>query len=466
MNAKNKNQCKIISTLPKKGKLTLWNNTVDTIIKILYNNKQYDIYIKEYNSKIRKLKVAIYKENNEYFENDWFEIGTSHFLSCKFGKLLAKKFYKWIEDNRDCGFKIDYEKNLIELRLNKCDINNITYGYDKKIYIKCNTCESSILRKPHNIVKRCGCSVCMNRVVIKGINDIATTHPYLIKYFESIDNAYKHSCSSNENVNIKCIDCGYIKNMKICDFFRSGIRCTKCGDGVSYPEKFMMKFLDILNLKYKTQYNPSWAKRYKYDFYIESLNCIIETHGNQHYQENNCFKRSLKDEQANDKIKKKLAQENNIMYYIIIDARKSNVNWIKNSILNSKIVEIVHDISNIDWNSCGIYAESNLLKLVCSIYNNNNKIKPKELANIVSVSKSTIVNWLNRGNDLGLCFYNGKDSIILSNSKKIINTNTGEVFNSLTDAAKKYNTTISNIHHNCKNRTKTAVGYKWEYYIE
>lgn len=47
--------------------------------------------------------------------------------------------------------------------------------------------------------------------------------------------------------------------------------------------------------------------------------------------------------------------------------------------------------------------------------------------------------------------------------KQVRNIDTGEVFNSITEAAKKYYTCDTNIHHACKGVNKTAIGYRWEF---
>ena len=48
-----------------------------------------------------------------------------------------------------------------------------------------------------------------------------------------------------------------------------------------------------------------WSENKRYDVYIPYLNCIVENHGEQHY--NNSFKslngRTLEEEQKNDKYK-------------------------------------------------------------------------------------------------------------------------------------------------------------------
>ena len=50
-------------------------------------------------------------------------------------------------------------------------------------------------------------------------------------------------------------------------------------------------------------------------------------------------------------------------------------------------------------------------------------------------------------------------------SKRIINLDTGEIFESLTVAAKKYNLKdTSSLTHCIQGKTKTCVGFKWDYY--
>ena len=85
-----------------------------------------------------------------------------------------------------------------------------------------------------------------------------------------------------------------------------------CGDKVSYDEKFLSSILSQLKVDFATQLSKStfnWCDKYRYDFYIPSLNMIIETHGIQHYEENKNWTMSLEEEQENDKIKKELAYQ-------------------------------------------------------------------------------------------------------------------------------------------------------------
>lgn len=53
---------------------------------------------------------------------------------------------------------------------------------------------------------------------------------------------------------------------------------------------------------------------------------------------------------------------------------------------------------------------------------------------------------------------------IINNSIKVKNVDTGEIFNSLLEATKKYGT--RHICCVCKGKRKTAAGYRWEYYVD
>ena len=49
-------------------------------------------------------------------------------------------------------------------------------------------------------------------------------------------------------------------------------------------------------------------------------------------------------------------------------------------------------------------------------------------------------------------------------AKKVRNIDTGEVFETMTEASKKYpGISRQSISHNCAGRTKKAGGFRWEY---
>ena len=95
------------------------------------------------------------------------------------------------------------------------------------------------------------------------------------------EDAYKYTKCSNKKVYVKCPDCGSIKKdkVRINDLYRYGFSCKKCGDNISYPNKFMYNILDQLNIDFIPEYSPEWLGRKRFDFYIPSLSLIIEMDG-------------------------------------------------------------------------------------------------------------------------------------------------------------------------------------------
>ena len=167
----------------------------------------------------------------------------------------------------------------------------------------------------------------------------------------------------------------------------------------------VLKQLNINLIFQLSKKHLKWCKNYKYDFYfkLDSEEYIVETHGIQHYI-NSRRGRSLKEEQENDKYKYELAISNGIKpeNYIVIDCRKSESEWIKNSILNSRLNEIFN-LNNIKWIECEEYALKNIVKEVCDYYNKDYSIE--EIEDITKINKQTIYNHLRKGAKIGICKY-------------------------------------------------------------
>ena len=301
-------------------------------------------------------------------------------------------------------------------------INEFKKGINFKIYkYHCNKCGAELWIQENHLLRGVGCGCCTNRRAVKGINDIATTNPELIKYFVNIEDCYTHTKCSHKRVLLKCPQCGYEKEMNIFNLYKNGFSCSQCCDGISYPEKFMFNLLKQLRIDFVYQFgktNSKWCNKYKYDFYFKLNNeeYIIETHGGQHYEEG--FSRyggqTLEQIQTNDKNKKELAIENGIKpeNYIVIDCRYSELEFIKNNILHSRLNEIF-DLNNIDWIKIGQDSEKSLVKEVCDYWHLHNEINNeglliKDLSYIFKINPTTISRYLKTGTKIDLCnFYSG-----------------------------------------------------------
>lgn len=307
------------------------------------------------------------------------------------------------------------QREVFDKRRNKFILRN-----EKHYKYHCNICnwENGLIEE-YNLNKG-GCACCRGLVVVKGINDLATVYPELIKYFDNTEDAYKISKGSSKKVKLKCPTCGKLKPMVlsnlvlqgfVCDYCNSlgvkhpellsyiknpedafniyayshkkieckciicgkednrrvdhlsmhGFKCNNCSDYVKYPEKFMSSLLYQLNVEYIKQLSNKtfmWCDGHLYDFYIPKFNMIIETHGKQHYEDGGFWYRTLAEEQENDRIKEEKAIANGIENYIVIDCRYSNMEWIQESIFDSNLLSILHikDINSINWEQCNIDA--------------------------------------------------------------------------------------------------------------
>ena len=447
-----------------------WTNSIGKNLRFKYeeDEKLVDgfMLINDYNKDSRKVKLEYNGKVSEISVSSLRDGWIKNIIGAKI-KTTAGNF---------ADFKIQIGERIIDENrdltiLDRKRVNSQKYQYRKMYKYKCNICgyddgwseECDILH--HKI----GCSCCANRTVVEGINDIPTTDPWMIPYFQGgYNEAKQYSHGSSSKINPVCPDCGKIHNKLISIssiYNRHGISCT-CKDGISYPEKFFLSLLDQLKIKYTYQLTKKdfeWISNYRYDFYLLDYNCIIETHGEQHYLENNLFFHSP----IIDDNKKQLALANNIKYYIEIDCRKSTVEYISNSIINSELSKIIN-VDGVNWIECGKFATKNLVKEVCSFYNNHNHDLDITINNY-SISKTCINSYLKKGAEIGWCIYpfhsyrkiviqKDNEYIGCFDSSKYIEDNSIEIFGIFLGQTQ--------IIHNCnKNRNGFTKPYKGYYFI-
>src|SRR5699024_633778 len=127
----------------------------------------------------------------------------------------------------------------------------------------------------------------------------------------------------------KCSHCNYKKEMFIYNFTRKGISCPYCDRGTSYPELFMMAYLEVKGIKYEYQKVFKDLPNRRFDFYLPESNTVIETHGIQHYKDSGYLKNNITSISDNDK--ELFCYSKNIEYKDI-DCNESNFNYIKNNV--------------------------------------------------------------------------------------------------------------------------------------
>lgn len=420
-----------------KGKFD-WNLSINKHVYFLNENTKIIFKIIDYNQKQKKLQIK--------YENKIHDIFISSLLDCRIGRIVGilpldfkiKIGQTFKDDKRDITitnreYRIRYKKNG-----DKCN--------DKWYKYTCNVCgwtegwmdESHLLNENN---KR-GCSCCRGLTVVKGINDIFTTHPYLVKYFVNIEDTYTHTYSSNDKVLMKCTDCGLEKEMKINTLYYRGFSCNRCSDGVSLPNKTMYNILKNLQIDFISEYSPSWINRKRYDFYIPSMNVIIEMDGGWHTNDNLMSGQTKEESQFIDNYKDEQALLHGVQV-IRIDCDYDNdyarFKYVKQNILSSKLNDLF-DMSVINWNNIEKLVMTNIIKIACEYKRNNSNITTTEIGKIIGFSSNTVCRWLKQGNELGWCYYDANEES-LKNGKKQIKIFKNEIclglFNSIKELSLK-----------------------------
>lgn len=297
-----------------------------------------------------------------------------------------------------------------------------------------------------------GCPYCSGRYPIVGETDLWTTNPEIAMLLLNKDDGYRFTQYSGQKTNFICPNCGEVLNRSVHNVSQKGLSCSVCGDGISYPNKFMASMLSQLKIHYIPEFHIDGAG-YRYDFYIPSHNMIIEMHGRQHYEDWVRVNSSFEEVQLNDKLKFDFALSIGVQKYICIDARNSDVNYIASHIKSSELKD-VFDLSLVDWRKCGYYASGSLVHSAAQLYNERHS--PDEIATILKVSVSTVYHWLTKATELKLCdWVKGKG--FLNDKRSIILLNTNEEFNSVSIGGRKYNIPIQNISKTCQ-KTRAYAG--------
>lgn len=249
-------------------------------------------------------------------------------------------------------------------------------------FFTCKKCNyHSKVRKGSLEINSSGCPICaMNKVVV-GYNDFNTLYPELSQKLVDINDGNMPK-SSKKNVKWKCDKCDNVVTYPIKYVAEHGFICPYCTLKFSFGENVIYNLLSDLKITFQHQKTFEWAinkslNHLFYDFYVPDKNCIVEVHGLQHYQKSkfeDLGGRTLEEEIENDNYKKMIALKNGITNYIVIDARKSNINYIKESIFNNKDFCMLFNLSDI---KCDIQLKNinhDLYKKIITMWNDGKNI--------------------------------------------------------------------------------------------
>ena len=415
-------------TMAREGTIK-WEECIGLYIDFKYKQIEGSIEVIEYYKDTQYIKL-------KYMDNV-INMLTGSLLHCKIGRLVGVRDNKFIYE---IGNVVSNKLIIIDRKYSN-DITSSGYTKVNKYYkFKCSCCgfDSSSHYKngelfeeywvlEWGLTKENYCPCCSNKITVPGINSIVDDKntQWMIPYFQGgYDEAKKYTQNSNKRIYPICPDCGVIKNKDsgICVINRhKSINCI-CGDGFSRGHKYVHNILKQLEIEFKDNKIMEWCKYpdYKvvskiitgeYDFVIEYHKLIIEIDGDFHREDNTMNGQTKEHSKYLDDMKDLKARENG--YKII---RISDENDIKSNVISK--LSPIYDLGSINWDKASEYSMSNLSKIARDMFDKGNGgLSIKDISNVLGVHRSTIVKWLNRWVDLGLCDYDAVESKKESSSK-------------------------------------------------
>lgn len=300
------------------------------------------------------------------------------------------------------------------------------------------------------------CPCCSGSIVVKGINDLWTTHPEVAKMLNNPKEGYIYSFGSKEKVNWKCPCCHCItKPRSIVQIIYSGFVCEHCNLTMSLPNRIMYNLLKELNICFDNEVRFDWCKFilnnqytygvYDFSFEYNNIKYIIEMDGAFHYGKKNISKTPYEEIHYRDLMKDKLAIENG--YKIIrINCNVTSVLLLKNNIISSELSKLFN-LEIINWNKCFYSYYSDEIEKIAKMYNNGYSIS--EICNIFNMNFYSVSKRLEIAQLIGLCNY-----IKNSRNKKIVWHEGNMVFKSESQAAKILGLPHATIENSCyKNKS-------------
>lgn len=377
-------------------------------------------------------------------------------------------------------------KSLTILEVSK---RNDRYYYTTR----CNICGWDGNTLPSEGVRECRCSCCSGKTVVQGINDIPTTAPWMVKYFQGgHEEAKNYTRRSNKKIYPICPECGCVKTtkMSITNLHKyKSIGCD-CQDGISYPNKMIHQVMTQLNVLCNFpslifEYQPDWSGRRFYDVYFEhnEKKYIIEMDGYFHYNDNQLNGTMYFESLAVDNKKEQMAIEQGINV-IRINCNYKDVSkrfeYIKKNIMESELSNIL-PVNLIDWEAVFNNSSTNIMRLACKMYQENPLVSTSEIGKQLGIQGQTVSKYLKQGTSYGWCNYDTKQVMVESGKALAVKSRKSVVvykdgtllsdtpFESLTELAEKsldifgVPFLLSGISSVCSGKKDSYKGYVFKY---
>lgn len=330
------------------------------------------------------------------------------------GKKMANgeevEYIRWKDSvGCECSFIFDDITGILKI----VSIEGETLGilYDSHLFYRTTDCLK--VSKIETIVK----------------NNISITHPDLMCLFKNKEDCYNYSRRSTKKVELICPNCGRERFMTPDKLTSRGFNCPNCTDGISIGEKTVRAVLKSIDVNYEHEVAFDWSNRYRYDYYIPSINCIIETHGEQHYKPN-CFEtkggKTLKEQQEIDGEKYYLAINNGIEKYIIINCSYGDMSNILKKVKQSELNNLL-DLDNMNMETFNKWMYSSIVEEMCKYWNTLDYKRFSYVSRHFNICLPTTKRLLKQGEALGLCV--AIQSKRIKEWIPIYNVDNGDIYN-------------------------------------
>lgn len=250
-----------------------------------------------------------------------------------------------------------------------------------------------------------------------GVNDLWSTRPDIACCLCNYDDGFIYGQYSNKKVGFMCDRCGrYLGEKNISSVSSIGLSCKYCSDGISYPNKLMSNLLESLNISFYPEHFFDWCVFPKYDdktktssgiydFVIDDLKLIIEMDGGLGHGHNVHGKSrySIDESMYRDNQKDLLALSHG--YTVVrIDCNYNSNNKIelcRDNIINK--LSYWFDLSCVDWAEINRRTANSYLLQSINLYNDG--YEPLDISKLLNRDYTTILDYLHRGTELGMCEY-------------------------------------------------------------
>lgn len=362
----------------------------------------------------------------------------------------------------------EFLKKLEDKNIKYVPLEEYSGQYVKIKWQCCNNSNHIFEIAPRSILDgKAGCPYCSHRKVFVGETDMWTTKPELASMLKNPDDGYKYFATGGQKVDWICPCCGLELNKTINNVNMYGLACPRCSDGMSFSEKFVYELFNQLGCDFIHDRTTDWSDGKRYDFYIPLMNLIVETNGVQHY--NSSFvrmhsetrnARTLDEEIANDKYKKQLALSNGIEHYVELDCSKSDLDYIKKSILDSEL-SILFDLSNIDWRKCFKATTTSNVMLCANLWNDGMK-NTQDISDYTGIHISSVISNLKKAAKSGLCDFVINYKKNKSRYKPVLCVETQKTYECI-QRVKDDNYCPTSISNCCSGKRDIAYGMHWRF---